>query len=97
MHRVVDINVSAWTRIRSFNLLVARSIITAVKGSMNCFFRHNFILDVIFLFLVVVLARPRVLRESLPSERSLPFVLPELSPFSFGQERLRLLTNELAV
>jgi len=56
MHWVGDIDVCAWTRMRGFDFLVARPVITAVKGSVYCFFSHNFVLNIILLFLVIVLA-----------------------------------------
>ena len=51
---------------------------------MNCFFRHNFVLDIILLiFLVVVLAGTGVLRKCLPSVWRFALVLPKFSSLSF--------------
>ena len=61
MHWVIDVYVSAWARIRSLHLLVARSIVTAAKSCMNCLLGHDLILYIVLLvFLVVVLAGARV-------------------------------------
>ena len=87
MSGVIDVDVGAWSRIRSFYLFIARSVITAAKGCMNCFLGHNFILDIILLiFFVVVLAGARVLRERLPSVRCLALVLPKFTSLRLRQE-----------
>lgn len=98
MHWVIDVYVCAWARIRSLHLFVARSIVTAAKSCMNCLLGHDLILYIVLLvFLVVVLAGARVLRESLTRVWRLALVLPELTSLRFCQEGLRLLSDELAV
>jgi len=56
VHWVGDIDVCARTRMRSFDFLIARPIVTAIKSCVNCLFSYDFVLDVILLFLVIVLA-----------------------------------------
>jgi len=97
MHWVGDVDVCAWTRMRGFDFLVARPVITAVEGSVYCFFSHNFVLNIILLFLVIVLSGAWYFWESLSGVWSSSLMLPEFTTFSFCQERLRLLTNELSV
>ena len=53
--------------------------------------------DVVLLFLVVILTGSRSLGIRLSSVRSLTLVLPELSSFGLDEERLRLLSDELAI
>lgn len=84
MNGVIDVDIGAWSRIWRFYFLVTRSVITATKRCMNCFFRHNFVLDIILLiFLVVVLAGTGVLRKCLPSVWRFALVLPKFSSLSF--------------
>ena len=97
MRRIIDIDVSAWTRIRSLNFLITWSIITAIKCRVNGLFSHYFVLDVILLLLMIVLTRARNFRESLSSVRCLALVLPEFSSLGFSEERLRFLANELTI
>jgi hypothetical protein len=64
---------------------------------MDCLLLNNFIFDVVFLFLVLILSRSWILRESLSGVRCFAFVLPKLSSFCFGEETLWLLTNKHSV
>lgn len=86
MRRIVDIDISTWTRVWSFDFLVTLSVIAAVEGRMRSFLSNNLVLDVIFLLLVLVLSRTWNLRKSLSCVRRLALVLPELSSLSFGEE-----------
>ena len=87
MSWVIDVDVGAGSRIRSFYLFIARSVITAAKGRMNCFLRHNFILDIILLiFFVVVLTWSWILRVRLTSVRRLALVLPKFTSLRLRQE-----------
>lgn len=97
MNRIADINIGARSRIRSLDLLIARSLIADIEGSVDSLFCYDLVLNVIFLLFVVVLAGSRNLGESLPSVRSLALVLPKLSTLSLGKEGLRLLPDELSV
>lgn len=86
MNRIADINISARSRIRSLDLLIARSLIADIEGSVDSLFCYDLVLNVIFLLFVVVLAGSRNLGESLPSVRSLALVLPKLSTLGLGKE-----------
>ena len=59
MNRIADINISARSRIRSLDLLIARSLIADIEGSVDSLFCYDLVLNVIFLLFVVVLAGSR--------------------------------------
>lgn len=94
---IIDVNVGAWSRIRRLRFLITGSVVTATKGSMNGLLSDNFVLDVILLLLVIVLTWSRCLGESLSRVRGLALVLPKFSPLRLSEERLWLLTDELAI
>lgn len=86
MGRVININVCSWAWVRSFHLLVAWSVITAIKGSMNSLLGNDFILNVILLFLMIVVPWAWYLCERLPSVWRLALVLPEISSLRLCEE-----------
>jgi len=83
MNWVIYIDIGTWSWIWCLHFFIARSVVTATKGSVNSFFCNNLILNVIFFLLVVVLAGTWVSRESLSSIRCFTFMFPKLSSFSF--------------
>jgi hypothetical protein len=97
MDWIVDVDVSAWARIWCLHPLVNWALLSTVERCMDRFLLDDPIFDVIFLFLVVVLPGTWILGKSLSSIWRLSLILPELSSFSFGQEGLWLLSNELAI
>ena len=58
---VIDIDVSAGSRVRSLDLLVHVSDLAACESGVHCFFHDYPVLDVIFFLVEIVLARARVL------------------------------------
>ena len=95
--RVVDVDIGTGSWIRSLYFLVARPVISGWESRMHSFFSNNLILDIIFLFLVIVSTRTWVLCEGLPSVRRFAFILPELTSTCLRQEWLRFLSNELTI
>ena len=95
--RVVDVDVGTRSGVWCLNPLVYWSLLSAVESCVNCFFLHNPILDIVFLFLVVVLTGTWILGKGLASVWSFSLMLPKLTSLCFGQEGLRLLPYELAI
>jgi len=96
MERVIYVNVGTRTRVRSFNLLIDWSNVTAVECSMNSFFLDNFIFNIVFLFFMLILARSRVLMICLLCVWCFTFITPEVRSFCFWKETLWLLTYNIA-
>jgi len=64
---------------------------------MNSFFSYYFILNVIFLFFMIVLARSWIFRISLSCKRSFNFIFPKFSSSCFWKKWLWLLSNKLTI
>lgn len=97
MKRIIDVDIATRSWIRSLGLLIHSSFVTAIESCVDCLFEHDSVLDVILLFLMIILTGSRSLRIGLSCVWSLTFVLPELSSFGLDEERLRLLSDELAI
>lgn len=94
---IIYVDVSAWSWIRAFGFLIARTFITTVESGMNCLFHHDFVLDVVLLFFVIILTWTGILRESLSSVWGFSLMLPELTSLGLGEKRLWLLSNQMAI
>ena len=97
MQRVINVDVASRARVWSLRLLVHLSFVTAIEGGVDRLFQHDSVLDVVLLFLVIVLTGSWSLGVGLSCVGSLAFVLPELSSFGLDEERLGLLSDELAI
>jgi len=77
--RIVDVDIGTGSWVRGLYFLVAGPIISGRESWMYGLLGNNLILDVIFLFLVVVGTGTWVLCEGLPGVRRFAFILPELT------------------
>lgn len=97
MQRVINVDVASRSWVWSLRLLVNCPFVTAIESGVDSLFENDSMLDVVLLFLVIILTGSRSLGVGLSCVRSLAFVLPELSSFGLDEERLRLLSDELAI
>lgn len=97
MQGVVDVNVSSGSRVRRLDFFVDWAHIAGVECCLDSFFLDYFVFDIIFFLLDIVLARPWVLVEGLPSVRCFTFVFPELASLCFSQETLRFLRHHISI
>lgn len=97
MQRVINVDVASRARVWSLRLLVHLSFVTAIESGVDRLFQHDSVLDVVLLFLVIVLTGSWSLGVGLSCVGSLAFVLPELPSFGLDEERLGLLSDELAI
>mgnify|MGYP006952885005 FL=1 len=58
---IVNINIGTWSRIWCLDSLVDGSLLSTIESSVNCLFLDDPILDVIFLFFMIVMARSWIL------------------------------------
>ena len=84
--RIVNIDIGTGSWVRGLYLLVARPIISSRESRMYGLLGNNLILDVIFLFLVVVGTGTWVLSEGLSGVGRFAFILPELTSSCLSQE-----------
>ena len=86
VYRIINVYIRPRPRIRRLGLFIALSVVTAVEGRVPHFFGHYFVLNVIFLLLVVVLARSWHFSKGLLCVWRLYFMLPKVTSFRFDQE-----------
>lgn len=97
VERVADVDVATRSWVWSLRLLIHSSFVTAIESGVDRLFQDDSVLDVVLLFLVIILTGSWCLGIGLSCVRSLAFVLPELSSFGLDEERLGLLSDELAI
>lgn len=94
---IIYINVCSWTWTHCFYFFIYISFVTTIKCSMDCFLCNNFILYIIFFFLVIILTWPWIFCISLSCKRSFNFVFPEFTSSCFWKKWLGLLSYKLAI
>lgn len=97
MMRIVYVDVRTRTWIGCLNFLITRPLISCWESRMDCFLSNNFVLNIIFLLLMIVSSWTRILCISLPSVWSFTLIFPEFTPVSFCQKWLWFLTYELPI
>jgi hypothetical protein len=80
---IIYINVCSWTWTHCFYFFIYISFVTTIKCSMDCFLCNNFILYIIFFFLVIILTWSWIFCISLSCKRSFNFVFPEFTSSCF--------------
>ena len=90
---VVDVDVGAGTWIRSFNILVAFSLLLLIEGNLDRFFLQEPTLDVVALLLVDgVLAWTRVHEICLFGKWCIKLILPKVTSHGRAHEGIWILT-----
>ena len=97
MNWIININIGSWTWSHWFYLFIYISFITTIKCSMDSFFSYNFILNIIFFFLMVILSWAWIFCISLSCKGSFNFIFPKFTSSSFWKKRLWLLSNKLTI
>ena len=97
MEGIANIDISSWSGNRILNLFIAWPHFTAIECLLGRFLHHDFILEIVLLFLRLVSPWAWILYVRLLCVGGLDFVTPKVCSFSFGKERGGVLAYHLTV